>query len=89
MHFKKQLHCDAHMKMHEDLELKEGFTRHKIFKQHWQARFLKWFFGYPWLKLMRFVGAFMIYFVVIRHFHIDLSLWEATAMGIGLGLYVN
>ncbi len=89
MTFKKQFHCDAHMKIHEDLELKEGFTRHIILKQHWQARFLKWFFEYPWLRIVRVVGASMIYFAITHHFHINFSLWEAIAIGIGLGLYVD
>ncbi len=87
--FKNKKYSDLHMKMYEDLEIKEGFTRHKIFKKHFKFIFIKSFFGYSSLKIMRLVGAFMIYCVVIRHFHIDFSLWEATAIGIGLGLYID
>lgn len=81
--------ADLHVKMYEDLALAEGFPRHKTFKQHWQARLATWACNYPWMRFMRFVGAYMIYFVLVRHFHIDWSIWEATAIGVGIGLYID
>jgi hypothetical protein len=73
--------------MYEELELREGFARHKIFKQHWQARFATWFFNFPWGRSIRLIGAYMIFVVITRH--VDFSLWEAVAVGTGLGLYIE
>jgi hypothetical protein len=87
--FKKQKDADIHTKMYEDLALIESFPRHKIFKQHWQARFLDWFLNYRWQRFFRFVGAYMFYFVFIHHFQIDWSWWEATLIGVGMGLYIE
>lgn len=81
--------ADLHVEMYEDLALAEGLPRHKMFKQHWQARFKDWFFGYHWPRFMRFFGGYLIYFVLIHHFYIDWTLWEATLIGIGMGLYID
>lgn len=81
--------ADLHVKMYEDLALSEGFPRHKTFVQHWQARLLEWFFSLPGKKITHFVGAYLIYFVLIRHFHIDWTWWEAALIGIGMGLYIE
>ena len=75
--------------MYEDIELAQGYPSHKIFKQHWQARFANCFFNFHWLRFMRFVGGYLIYFVIIHHFHIDWTWWEATLIGIGMGLYIE
>ena len=80
---------DLHIKMYEDLALAEGFPRHKLFKQHWQARFATWFFSLPGRKISHFVGAYLIYFVIIHHFHIDWTWWEATLIGVGMGFYIE
>lgn len=66
----------------------EGW-KHQIFKQHWQARFATWFFSLPGKKISHFIGAYLIYFVFIHHFHIDWSWWEATLIGVGMGLYIE
>jgi len=87
--YKTKEMADLHLKMYEDLELTEGFPRHKIFKQHWQARFATWFFNLPGRKISRFVGAYIIYFVFIHHFHIDWSWWEAGLIGLGMGIYIE
>lgn len=63
--------------------------KHKVFKQHWQVRFAAWFFSYQWSRFMRFFGAYLIYFVLISHFNIDWTWWEAGLIGIGLGLYIE
>lgn len=81
--------ADLHVKMYEDIALAEGFPRHKTFVQHWQARFATWFFNYPWSRFMRFVGGYLIYFVLIHHFKIDWTWWEATLIGVGMGLYIE
>ena len=86
--FKKKEHTELHMKMHEDLELSEGFPRHKIFKQHWQARFATWLLNLSGEKIGRFLGVYLIYFIVISHFHVEWSIIEATLVGIGLGLII-
>ncbi|CAB4152018.1 hypothetical protein UFOVP685_38 [uncultured Caudovirales phage] len=87
--FKTKKAADTHIKIYQDLDLVEGFTRHKIFIQHWQTRFAKWFFGLPWQRLSHFLGAYLIYVVVIQHFHIDWNYCEAALIGIGLGLYIE
>ena len=87
--YKTKNMADLHAKMYEDLALIEGFARHKVFKQHWQARFSTWLINYPWGRLMRFVGAYLIYFVLIHHFRIDWSWWEAGLIGVGMGLYID
>ena len=87
--YKTKEMADLHAKMYEDLALAEGFPRHKIFKQHWQARFATWFFNYNWVRFVRFVGAYMMYLVALHHFKISLEWWEAGLMGIGMWLYIN
>lgn len=63
--------------------------KHQIFKKLWQARFLDWFFSLPGNKISHFIGAYLIYFVLIHHFHIDWNWWEATLIGVGMGLYIE
>ncbi len=87
--FKKQIEADIHTKFFEDIAFAGGFPHHQIFKQHWKARLATWFFNYPWSRLMRFVGGYMVYFVFIHHFKIDLNWWEAMMVGIGMGLYIE
>lgn len=87
--FKKKEIADNHVTVLTGLEIAEPYPRHKVFVQHWQARFATWFFNYPWSRFMRFVGAYMIYIVLVRHFHIDWSIWEAIAIGLGIGLYID
>lgn len=87
--YKTKEMSELHVKMYEDLELAEGFPRHKIFIQHWQARFAKWFLNYRWGRNVRFTGAFMVYFVALHHFKIDLNWWEGSLIGIGMGLYIE
>lgn len=89
MTFKKQKDCDFHTKMYEDLALSEGFPRHKVFKQHWQARLATWFLNYRWEYFFRFTGIFMLYFIAIHHFKISLSLLESVGVGVGLGLAIK
>ena len=81
--------ANLHVAMYEDIALAEGFPRHKTFKQHWQARLSTWIFGLPGKKISHFVGAYLIYFVLIHHFHIDWNWWEATLIGVGMGFYIE
>lgn len=85
---KKEL-ADLHAKMYEDLALAEGFPRHKIFVQHWQARLATWLWSVNWGRFVRFVGAYMVYLVCLHHFKIHLDWWEAALIGIGMGLYIE
>ena len=89
MTFKKTRDAEAHCDVLNKLDLNAPYTTHKIFKSHWQARFATWFFSLPGLRLMRFVGAYLICFVLIHHFQINWSWWEATMIGIGMGLYIE
>jgi hypothetical protein len=87
--FKKKKECELHIKLYEELETIEGFPRHKIFKQHWQARFATWFFSYNWGRMFRFIGGLMVYSVLMTHFKVNLSWLEGMLIGIGMGLYIE
>lgn len=84
--FKNKSQCKTHIKIREH---QEDDWCHKIFKQHWQARFATWFFSLPGRKISHFLGAYIIYFVLIHHFHIDWTWWEATLIGVGMGFYIE
>ena len=87
--FRKKSDADLHAKLYEELALIEGFSRHKILIQHWQARFAKWVISLDWGRVTRFFGAYMIYIVLIFHFHISWEWWEAVLIGLGMGLYIE
>ncbi len=44
--YKTKEMANLHMKMYEDLELIQGYQSHKIFKQHWHARFATCFWNF-------------------------------------------
>lgn len=89
MTFKKKCNADAHCSVVNQFDLNVPNAIHKIFKQHWEASFFTWFFNYQWSRFMRFTGAYIIYLVLIGHFHIDWSIWEAMLIGLGMGLYIK
>lgn len=87
--FKDIKRAEVHVRILTGLDLCEPYPKHKVFKQHWQARFATWACNYPWVRFMRFVGGYIIYFVLVYQFKIDWSLWEAILIGIGMGLYID
>jgi len=89
MTFERDGEAKVHCEIMNQLDLNAPYTTHKIFKQHWQARFATWFFSLPGRKISHFIGGYLIYFVLIHHFHIDWSWWEATLIGVGMGLYIE
>ena len=84
--FKTKKIAELHVKIREN---RDEEWKHEIFKQLYRARFIDWFFSYPWLRSMRFIGVYMIYFVLSHHFHVDWNWWEALLIGIGMGLYIE
>lgn len=67
----------------------EEFDDHVVVKKFWRARFLDWFFSLPGRRLTKFVGAYLVYIVFVKHFCIEWSMLEATLIGIGLGLAID
>ena len=89
MTFKKTRDADGHCEVMNQLNLNPPYDTHKIFNQHWQARFATWFLNYSWGRIIRFTGGYLVYFVFIHHFKIDWSWWEAILIGVGMGLYIE
>jgi hypothetical protein len=89
MTFKKTIESEKHERILNGLEIAEPYPRHKIFKQHWQARFATWALSKNWFRMFKFLGAYILYFVTTYHFHIDWSIWEACLIGLGIGLYID
>lgn len=86
--FNNKKNCDAHL-INMDFENWEGLIRHKIFKQHWQARFLDIFFNINFKRHFKLTGFIIIYFTLIHHFKIDLNLIEAALIGAGIALIID
>jgi hypothetical protein len=58
-------------------------------KRNWKGRFLDFIFEFPWGKCFRLIGLTLILFVLEHHFKIDFTIWEATFLGLGIGLYID
>lgn len=87
MTFKKKNECDFHIKMFESLDGIKELSRHKIFTKLWKERALDWITdNFKYLKL---VGVMMIYFALIHHFDVKFNWWEATLIGMGMGLVID
>ncbi len=87
MKFKKEELAEEHGRFHQIF--KSDDKTHLILTLTRSGSFWDWFWNYPWAKTFRFVGAYMIYFVVIRHFNIEWGIWEACLIGLGMGLYID
>lgn len=90
--FRKQKNADLHLETIERLELASNVnvrSFHKIFKSHWQVRLLDFLCALPIPRFFRLAGGMMIYFVVIHHFKISWSMWEASLIGAGMGLLID
>lgn len=62
---------------------------HYIFERSRFQRFGDWFWNYNWPRLFRFVGAYMVYVVFLKHFKINFDMLESLLIGIGMGLYIE
>jgi len=85
--FGRKKHADKHVELFKDNEIDSAY--HVIGKKLWRARLLDIYFDYPWSRLFRFVGGFMVLMVIEHHFQITFSIWESTFLGLGLGLYID
>ncbi len=93
--FKKKSEADKHLKMYghfgdifKDLGLTE-FPRHKIFNQHWHGRLSTWLLGFPWKRIFRSIGCYLICFILFEHFRINFEWWEVVLLGTGIGLHLQ
>jgi hypothetical protein len=86
--FTRKKHADKHAALFKDAdELTKNF--HVMVKKLWRARLMDLWLDYPWGRLFRVLGGYMIWLVLAHHYQINLTIWEATFMGIGLGLYID
>lgn len=86
--FKRKKDADKHANLFTN---EEEFLKiyHTIIKKNWRGRLLDIAVDYPWGRFFRVLGGYMIYMTIVHHFKIDFSIWEATFMGLGLGLYID
>lgn len=64
-------------------------TYHIIAKKLWRARLFDFCYDHNWGRLFRMIGAYTVLMVFEHHFNVNFSLWEATFLGIGLGLAID
>lgn len=84
MNFKKE----DRAKEHEDIfKSSPGF--HFILTRNRRQRFWDWFWNYNWSRIFRFIGGYMIYIVLMKHFKITFDVMESLLIGIGMGLYIE
>ncbi len=83
---KKQ--CIQHLEIYKDLNGKEGFPQHRIFKQNWKGQLLDFLIDIPWQKMFRILGIYIVSMTIMHHFGIEIDFCEAILMGLGLGLIV-
>lgn len=83
--FKKKEEAEEHVMLFKN----SNMDLHFMFERSRSQRFWDWFYKYPWGRHFRFCGGFMIYSVIIHHFKVDLSTWEAIIIGVGLGLLID
>jgi len=86
--FSKKKIADVHEKSYIEAN-DSSLWPHKIMKRHWRGRLVDWLLRWPVMKIFKLIGVLMIYFVLVHHFWITFNLWEATFMGIGLGLAIE
>ena len=78
--------------MHENLyEDVQGYMSHKIFKMNWRDKILELFLDFPWSKIFRIIGIYIIYMTLIKHFNVtlikpDFDMGEAILIGVCIGL---
>jgi len=85
--YKTKEMSELHIKMHEDLELAEGFPRHKIFIQHWQARFATWFFNLDIIYYLAFLAGAIINSFILKY--TPLTDWERIVEAVCCGVIMS
>ena len=84
--FKRKKEANDHVKVYQDFD---SAWPHQIMKKRWRGRFMDFFLDLPWKPFFKMIGALMILFTFEHHFNITLTFWEATFIGLGLGLYID
>jgi hypothetical protein len=62
------------------------FNTHVVTKRKLSARITDIIMAYPWHKVPRFTGIYILYQVAKCHYGFDVSLWEAVFIGLAIGL---
>lgn len=62
---------------------------HIIIEKSRRTRFWDWFWSLPLNRILRLIGATLVYFVLVHHFNIQWTMWEATLLGLGAGMYIE
>lgn len=65
------------------------FPDHLILKKTIKRRLYEFFCMCPWRTIFRVTGFLIMYYVILSHFNIILSIKEALLMGLGIGMYVE
>ena len=81
--FKKKKLADEHV---VDLKDTSYPWPHHIMKRPWRVRFYEILWAYPWQKVPRFTGLYILYQVAKCHYGFDVSLWESVFIGLAIGL---
>lgn len=83
--FKKKDDAERHVETSRNL----GLENHFVITKLWRARLLEWFLNLPGRRIARYTGVYLVYIVLIKHFHVEWSMLESCVMGIGLGLAIE
>lgn len=82
--FPKKKQADDHIKVYSGAQ---SAWPHQVIKKNWKGRIID--FLIDTRRYWKLVGVMIIYFTVISHFGVTVSLWEGLAMGVGLGLAIE
>jgi hypothetical protein len=81
--FKKKKEALHHVNKQND---EEDIFQHFYYKETWKGRLEDILLDLPLPTILRGIGMLVMYYTILHHFHIDLTMTEATLMGLGMGL---
>lgn len=84
MGFKKAQQAHDHVQAYIDTD---SAWPHQVIKRKWKIRFLDLLINSR--RYWKFTGAMIIYFTLIYHFGVTFNWYEATAMGVGMGMVID
>lgn len=82
--FNKKKKAQDHVQIYAEVD---NAWPHQIVKRKWRARWISFLIHSR--SYWKFTGVMIIYFTILNHFGISVSLWEGLAMGCGLGLAID
>lgn len=83
MGFNKKRIADEHIEYNKD---SNTVWPHKIMKRPWRVTLHEILWSYPWHKVPRFTGLYILYQIAKCHYGFDVSLWESVFIGLAIGL---